>query len=570
MEGGARVSGDAILSALLSKPTRATRSSILVASSAIGEERWPADHGTEVPDRELPKRLKTESKSSKTAPKIVVIGRLSPTLLRALRASPPPLIVVTGEADPEDVASLDDGDRVRALGPHAVVRLGDGDTVACATGADELTGLCRSLGPDAIRLALAPTPGWLWQWLSERPLASRPVAGYVDASVLSVPWVSWARKRTAPTVLVPLGLLPPVLSEPGHAGLSAAVAAHALERHTGPVFPSPRVLAAVLAGLRHGGLPPQSAEAEPDDATSQARAIWTQARRALPMTGAVIGMDRPRIDPGEAPTAAFLAQRALFRAGRAQALQDDADLPPLPVDDDGVARADELLAAAGQVLTDHESKVVVRGFSIEVTRQAVASSASGATGFADRIGYPVVLKALSPDLRRRSDIGAVELALPTGAAVRRAYAKIVDNVEKQAPSARLDGVLVAEMVPPGLDVHCGVIRLPGDDGLAIFGRTIEASAPIEPAMALLPLDAAEATLLAHAILTRLPVPGLRRAEDPDVHDLARLLLLLSDVAEHNAARIEAIDLSPVRLVTEPRRTVVIDASIRQRPHLEGR
>jgi len=566
VEGGARVSGDAILSALLSKPTRATRSSILVASSAIAELRWPADHGTEVPDRELPKRLKAEHEAAK----IVVTGRLSPTLLRALRAAPPPLVVVTGEADPEDVASLDDGERVRALGPHAVVRLGDGDTVACATTAEELTGLCRSLGPDAVRLAVAPTPGWLCHWLSARPLASRPVAGYIDASALSVAWVRWARERSAPSVLVPLGLAPPVLSEPGHAGLASAVAAHALERHTGPVFPSPRVVAAVLAGLRQGGLPPESALHAPGDTTSLAHAVWTQARRALPMTGAVVGMDRPRIDPGEAPTAAFLAQRALFRAGRAHALQQDAELPLPPEDDEGRARSDELLAAAGQVLTDHESKVVLRGFAIEVTRQAVASSASGATGFADRIGYPVVLKALSPDLRRRSDIGAVELALPTGAAVRRAYSKIVDNVEKLAPSARLDGVLVAEMVPPGLDVHCGVVRLAGDDGLAIFGRTIEASAPIEPAMALLPLDAAEATLLAHAILTRLPVPGLRRAEDPDVHDLARLLLSLSHVAEHHADRLESIDLSPVRLVTEPRRTVVIDASIRQRPHLEGR
>jgi hypothetical protein len=298
-------------------------------------------------------------------------------------------------------------------------------------------------------------------------------------------------------------------------------------------------------------------------------AIWAQARRALPMTGAAVGMDQPRLAvPSPSPTAAFLAQRALLRAQRAVALVAAVKPEPEEPDAEGIERAEQLLSSAGETLTDHESKVVLRGFSIEVTRQAVASSASGATGFADRIGYPVVLKALSPDLRRRPDIGAIELHLETGAAVRRAYASIVDNVEQRAPTARLDGVLVAEMVEPGLDVHCGVIRLPGEDGLAIYGRTIEASTPIEPAMALLPLDRTEAVLLAHAILTRLPVPGLRRADDPDVTALSALLLSLARVAEHAADRIETIELTPARLLRD--RTVVLDARITQRPHLEGR
>ena len=70
-----------------------------------------------------------------------------------------------------------------------------------------------------------------------------------------------------------------------------------------------------------------------------------------------------------------------------------------------------MLKGAGQVLTHQESKVVLRGFGFEVTRQAAANSASGAAGFAERIGYPVVPKALSPDLRRRSDVGGVMPAL---------------------------------------------------------------------------------------------------------------------------------------------------------------
>ena len=110
----------------------------------------------------------------------------------------------------------------------------------------------------------------------------------------------------------------------------------------------------------------------------------------------------------QAPTAAFLAQRVLLRARAHHATQDAAIEPLAELDEDGLERSTELLRNAAGVLTDHESKVVLRGFGFEVTRQAVANSASGAAGFADRIGYPVVLKALSPD-----PVSYTHLTLPT-------------------------------------------------------------------------------------------------------------------------------------------------------------
>lgn len=555
---------DDVLALLLSKPTRQSRSAIVVAHSAVVAERFDADVGTDTPDRDLPRAVK-ELAARRRGPTVVVTGKLSPTLLRALRTHPPALVVVTADVDDAVVQSLDALPETQAIGPRALLRRGDGTQLACGASDDELRGLLRALGMDTVALGLAPTPPWLVDWLAQPSHSERSVAGTIDARQLPIAWAAWARTHRGAVTLVPVGVPRPSLSEPRHVALSAVVAAHALERLTGPVFPSPRVIATVLAGL--SGQTPAPPEQAP---TAAHNAIWAQARRALPMTGSILGMDVPQLDPSEAPTAVFLAQRAVLRATRGRTLMAEASLARARPDADGIARAEQLLTTAGEVLTDHESKVVLRGFGIEVTRQAVASSASGATGFADRIGYPVVLKALSPGLRRRSDIGAVELQLGTGASVRRAYASIVDNVEQRAPTARLDGVLVAEMVPAGLDVHCGVIRLANDDGLAIYGRTIEASAPIEPAMALLPLDDAEALLLAHAIVTRIPVPGLRRQEDPDVVELAQLLRSLAAVAEHASDRVEAIELSPVRLVSTPRRTVVLDATIRQRPHLQGR
>lgn len=508
---------------------------------------------------------------------MVVTTKVSPTLLRTLRKHPVALLVIAGDSAEgvpgllpgETVDPADPFARTRVLGPRARVREGDGEVIACAPWPDELEGLMRALDDAGVGLGLSPTPPWLPDALTDAGLGGRPVVGLVPAHALSLRWEAFARERAAPTVVVPLGVTVPPLTEPEHPGLAPCVAAHALERRTGPVFPSPRVVAQVLAATGRAG-------ASPAAAGESARALWAQARRALPLTGAVVGMDAPRGPIATtAPTAAFLAQRAVLRAERARALADEADArakgEPTPGEDtEGVTRAEQLLRAAAQTLTDHETKVVLRGFGAVVTRQAVASSASGAAGFAERIGYPVVLKALSGDLRRRSDIGAVALGLTSGAQVRRAYAAVVAAVESKAPTAHLDGVLVAEMVPPGLDVHCGIVRMQRDPNrFAIYGRTVEAPLPIEPAMAAAPLSPVDAVLLAHAILTRIPVPGLRRADDPDVHGLAALLRSLSALAEHFADRLETLELSPVRLLSGDRGPIVLDARLTQRPHLQG-
>lgn len=546
---------------------------VLATEEALEVLSWPAALARVVGDRELPAVL------GKVAPRVLVLHRVSTTVLRALRSHPVPLVVLTADADALEAAGArGDGPRrvgsrvdalaalpgVTLLGPGARLRRGDGQALLCAAEAGELEGLWRALA--GARLGVCPTPRWWWQLLERRAARRFSAAGYVPAAVLDEGWARWAVHRGPDVVLVPLGVPIPSMDEPAEPALAPAVAAHALERWTGPVFPSPRVIASVLKGLGGGGAPGEGSPPDPG--------IWQQARRALPMTGAVVGMEQARPDlASDVATAAFLAQRALLRVDAARAALAVPLHAPAIDDEDGVARAGEVLAQAGQVLTDHESKVVLRGLGIEVTRQAVASSASGAAGFADRIGYPVALKALSPDLRRRGEIGAMQLELSTGAAVRRAYATIVDAVEKHAPTARLDGVLVAEMVEPGLDLHCGAIRLP-DGGTALFGRVVDAPAPVEPVLAPCPLTRDDALLLAHAILGRIPVPALRRVSDPDPRELATLMLRLDAMVRRHGERLELVELRPVRLLRGAtggeRGYVTLDARIVQVAHLQGR
>ncbi len=573
MGNGARVSEETAsraLAALLPRTqTGAARSAVALGPGVVVDgDRSFVGRGTAFDERELAKRIE-----GRQPPTVVVLRKTSSTLVRALRKRPPALLVVLG-----DVALPELPDTL-VLGPRAVLRVdekaarADNCTIACAHAADELEGLLRALGQRPVALALCPTPPWLPRWLDDETLQRATAVGYVPAASLGVAWARWgdevASRRKARHVLVPVGVEAPSLDEPDAVHLAQTAAAHALERRTGPVFPSPRVLARIVDGLGGRGSDPPP--------TPEQLAMWAQARRALPLTGAAVGMATPR--PGttlSAPTSAFLAQRALLRAEAFEAAMK-AEPPELEaIDEEAMHRSQQVLEGAGQTLTDQESKVVLRGFGFEVTRQAVASSPSGAAGFADRIGYPVVLKALSPDLRRRSDVGGVMLALSTAAAVRRAYATIVENVERRAPTARLDGVLVAEMIEDGLDVRCGGVRLP-DGEVVIYGCiTLPGSAgpdgvgaAVEPSLALHPLSGADALALAHAVVSRAPVPALRRETDPDVRGLAALLLRVSRLIEHTGDRIVSVDLGPARLVGPPRHWVTLDARITQKAHLEG-
>lgn len=556
---------------------------VLVARSvAEDESRWAGVGGRVVDDDKLGRTVRELG----DAVEVVAARSCDPSLLRALRDQPPPLLILVGPAEPElvdELSSLARG-RSRLLGPNAAVRFGpstsdSGPTpIACAAHVQELELLQRALGPT--RLALAPTPKWLPRWLVDPRLAGHDVIGYVPAEALELGWIDWIEQlgeRELRQLLVPLGVPSVDLDRPLGPNLEANTVAHTLERVTGPCYPAPQVIALLHEGVRRhlaARVPGSNVAAarpsrrDPSLEDPTALALWGQARRALPRLGEIVGMQRP--DPElslRIPTAAFLAQRGLLRVLASERLLA-LELEPLPrLDPDLLERADTVLEKAAEVLSDQESKVVLRGHGIEVTRQAFANSASGAVNFADKIGYPVVLKALSPELRRKRELGAVELDVANAAAVKRAYADILANVEERAPMVQLDGVVIAEMIGPGLDLRCGGLRM-RSGGVALFAHPV-LEAPVEPILARSPLTPIDALLLAEAVLSTVPMPARRRSSDPDVRTLARLLLRLDSIFRHTGERLLSIDLAPVRLLDGEREYVTLDARIVQRPHLEG-
>ncbi|MCB4358166.1 bifunctional acetate--CoA ligase family protein/GNAT family N-acetyltransferase [Quatrionicoccus australiensis] len=127
-----------------------------------------------------------------------------------------------------------------------------------------------------------------------------------------------------------------------------------------------------------------------------------------------------------------------------------------------------LLAERRKVLSEMESKAILRAFKVPVAQTMVARTATEALLLAEQIGFPIAMKVDSPDLPHKSDAGGVRLNIVNAPAVRNAYHDIIDTVSKRHPNAKINGVSIEPFLsrPNGRELMIGVFRDP------IFGPVI--------------------------------------------------------------------------------------------------
>jgi acyl-CoA synthetase (NDP forming) len=121
-----------------------------------------------------------------------------------------------------------------------------------------------------------------------------------------------------------------------------------------------------------------------------------------------------------------------------------------------------------KILTEHESKKLLAEYGIPVTREAVARGREDALMLACEIGFPVAMKISSPDIAHKNAAGCVLLDVGKPD-VGAAFETIVANAKKHAPDARIDGVLVQEMVPRGTEIVIGIKYDPQFGHAVMFG-----------------------------------------------------------------------------------------------------
>ncbi|MGY2051349.1 acetate--CoA ligase family protein [Methylobacterium sp. JK268] len=234
---------------------------------------------------------------------------------------------------------------------------------------------------------------------------------------------------------------------------------------------------------------------------------------------------------------------------------------PLPASRPAPAalRGPDLRDRPGGVVPEYAAKVLLAPLGIPFPEGRLARDLAEAQAAAADLGYPVVLKAQSPDLSHKSDAGGVIVGLADPAALREGWTRLADNLARHRPGLVLDGVLVERMGARGLELIVGGRNDP-DWGPVLLVGLGGVQAEVMRDVRLLPPDLDEAGIAAE--LRRLRgaalLDGFRGAPRADGAAAARLVAAVGRalVAE---PRIREIDLNPVVLHPEGGGAVALDA-----------
>jgi acetate---CoA ligase (ADP-forming) len=234
-------------------------------------------------------------------------------------------------------------------------------------------------------------------------------------------------------------------------------------------------------------------------------------------------------------------------------------------DSDGRSEVEEILTQAKNqqrsALSEVEAKRLLKACGLPAPRGGLARSAAEARFLASGIGAPVVLKASSPDLLHKTEAGVIRLALRSPEGIERAFAEILEQAKKWNPEARLDGVLVEEMiggetreviVGARQDLRFGPVVTFGLGG--IFVEAIRDFAVWPAAMTLEEARDMIRKIRGYRILT-----AFRGRPAADLEELAQALCRVGQIACHWQKQIVELEINPLFVLPEGSGVIVGDA-----------
>ena len=196
-------------------------------------------------------------------------------------------------------------------------------------------------------------------------------------------------------------------------------------------------------------------------------------------------------------------------------------------------------------LTEVEAKELLATAGINVAPTKLATSKQEAASIAKTLGFPVVLKIVSPDVLHKSDAGGVKLNLNSEAEVGNAYDAIMTSIKAKLPSAKILGIAVQKMARPGTEVIIGMSKDPQFGPVLMFGLGgIFVEIMKDVSFRIVPLTKRDADEMIHEIKGFPVLTGYRGQEVASLAHLQDILMKVSEFAEKNP-EVKEIDLNPV-------------------------
>jgi acyl-CoA synthetase (NDP forming) len=216
-------------------------------------------------------------------------------------------------------------------------------------------------------------------------------------------------------------------------------------------------------------------------------------------------------------------------------------------------------------VTEYNAKRILAEYGIPVTQEELAVTKGQALAIAKRIGYPVAIKVQSPDISHKTEARAVRLDIQSDAELATAYEEVLRNARAYNKNAKIEGVLVQEMIKIGVEVILGVTNDPLFGPAVMFGLGgIFAEVLKDVSFRLAPVTPSVAREMVEEIAGYPVLAGARGKPRADVDALVDAILRLSALAVDLKDSISELDVNPLFVLPFGHGVKAADALIRPR------
>ena len=213
----------------------------------------------------------------------------------------------------------------------------------------------------------------------------------------------------------------------------------------------------------------------------------------------------------------------------------------------------------GNILGEAETRPLLEAYGLDLVPGGLAENTDEAVQIAQKIGYPVVIKVVSPQIFHKSDMGGIMLNLKSEAALREAIQSMTEVLSKKAPEAEIQGYLVERMAPEGMEVIVGMRRDPSFGPLMMFGLggvTVELFKDVGFSVA--PFTRDQARDMIESTQAGRLLKGFRGGAAYDVEGVIEAIGRLSQLAVDHPI-IAEVEINPLLVLPEGGGTTVLDA-----------
>lgn len=220
---------------------------------------------------------------------------------------------------------------------------------------------------------------------------------------------------------------------------------------------------------------------------------------------------------------------------------------------------EETIQTDHKVITEELSKSILKTYGVKVPPFALVTSAEEAVKQAKKIGFPLVMKVVSPQILHKTDVGGVKVGLDNVNDVKKTFKDMYGRLSKKK-GVDVKGILLEKMVPKGVELIVGVQNDSQFGPVIMVGLGgIMTEVMKDVAFRMLPISTSDAKSMLSELKGSALLKGFRGSESIDTNMVAKMLVQIGKLGVENADYINSIDFNPV--VVYPKSHFVVDAKI---------